>query len=154
MKKVQLTKDGYDALEKEHLELVNLKKQKAIDRLQKARAMGDLSENSEYSAAKEDLAFIEGRIRELETLLKQAEIVNQKQANGKINIGCKVTVLKDGTKEIYTIVGEFEANPMEKKLSATSPIGKALLGKKIGETVKVDVPVGKLTYQIIDIKNG
>lgn len=152
MKKIQLTQDGYEALKSEYGGLTNGKKQQAIDRLQKARAMGDLSENSEYTAAKEDLAFIEGRIRELETLLQTAEIVEQKAVNGHIDIGCVVTLDKEGDLEKFTIVGEFEADPMERKLSSTSPIGSALLGKKKGDVVQVEVPAGKLTYKIVEVQ--
>lgn len=152
MKKVQFTKDGYEALKKELQELSSNKKQKAIDRLQRARAMGDLSENSEYTAAKEDLAFIEGRVRELEVLLSNGTIVEHSKTNGHIDIGCTVFVSKDGQEEQFTIVGEFEADPMDKKLSSTSPIGSALLGKRKGDTVEVEVPAGRLLYKIIDVK--
>jgi transcription elongation factor GreA len=151
MKKVQLTQEGYDALKTEYSELTNGKRQKSIDRLQKARSMGDLSENSEYTAAKEDLAFIEGRIQELETLMQSATIVQQHNNNGHIDIGCIVTLGKAGQTEKFTIVGEFEADPMERRLSSTSPIGSALLGKKKGDTVHIEVPAGKLTYLIVDI---
>lgn len=151
MKKIQLTQDGYDALKTEHQELINEKRQKGIDRLQKARAMGDLSENSEYTAAKEDLAFIEGRIQELDTLMETATIIEHQQSNGHVDIGCIVTLDKNGQIEKFTIVGEFEADPMERRLSSTSPIGSALLGKKKGETVHIDVPAGKLTYKIVDV---
>jgi transcription elongation factor GreA len=154
MKKYQITQDGYTKLEKELEELTKKKRPKAITRLQTARAMGDLSENSEYTAAKEDLAFIEGRIQELEELMKNAQIVSHLSDSTLIDVGCSVTVEKDGEKVNYFIVGEFEANPMENKLSHSSPIGKALLGKKIGELVSVEVPAGKLVYKILDIKNS
>lgn len=152
MKSVQLTQDGYDVLKKEYDDLVTSKRQKGIDRLQKARAMGDLSENSEYTAAKEDLAFIEGRIQELEYLLENAKIIEQHGDNGHVDIGCVVTVDKDGQLEKFTIVGEFEADPMDRKLSSTSPIGSALIGRKKGEIVEVEVPAGKLIYKILDVK--
>lgn len=137
----------------EHEELVKNKKQKAIDRLQKARAMGDLSENSEYTAAKEDLAFIEGRIMELATLLNNVEIIEEAISSASVvDVGRKVLVeSRHGTHE-YIIVGEFEADPMNKKLSHTSPIGKALVGKKKGQKVKVVVPAGEIEYTIVEIK--
>lgn len=151
MNKIQFTKDGYKQLQAELDDLQKVRRPAAVDRLAKARAMGDLSENSEYTAAKEDLAFIEGRIQEIEELIKNAEIIDVKAQDG-ISIGVEVTVEKDGKEETYSIVGEFEADPMQKKLSATSPIGKALIGKKEGDMVEVEVPAGKLKYKILKIK--
>lgn len=148
--KIQFTKDGYKKLKAELSELQSTQRPAAVDRLQKARAMGDLSENSEYTAAKEELAFVEGRIKEIEELMKRAEIVESQSTPG-ISIGVDVTVERDGREETYSIVGEFEADPMQKKLSATSPIGQALLGKKEGDMVEVEVPAGKLHYKILKI---
>jgi transcription elongation factor GreA len=152
MASTQLTQDGYKKLVSELDELKDKKKPLAIDRLQKARAMGDLRENNEYAAAKEDLAFIEGRIRELEELIKNAEVVQAATDTNKVQIGDTVIVKQNGKKETYTIVGEFEADPMQKKLSNSSPIGKALLGKELGETINVDVPVGTIKFEILEIK--
>lgn len=152
MKNIQVTQEGFDNMQKELDELINIKKPETVERLQKARAMGDLRENSEYSASKEELAFIEGRILELEVLIQKAEIVSAATSGNGIQIGCSVIVEKDGNNEEFAIVGEFEANPMERKLSSTSPIGSALLGKKIGETVEVEVPAGKLIYKIVEVK--
>lgn len=154
MTAIQFTKEGFDNLKKEYADLTTTTRPKAIDRLTKARAMGDLSENSEYTAAKEDLAFVEGRVRELEELMKNAEVVESSATKGIVDIGHVVLVVKDGIEEQYTIVGEFEANPMERKLSTTSPIGSALLGKKKGDAVEIEVPAGKLIYKILDIKNA
>src|SRR3989344_8155539 len=153
MKQTQLTKDGLNNLKKELSLLMQTKRPSTIERLQKARAMGDLSENSEYSAAKEELAFVEGRIKEVEELLKNAEVTNGSLSGG-IEIGSQVTVDKNGSLETYFIVGEFEADPLTKKLSSTSPIGSALLGKKLGDTVEVNVPVGTLKYIIKEIKKN
>lgn len=152
MQKTQLTKDGYEKLKNELDELVKNKKPYAIDRLQTARSMGDLSENSEYSAAKEDLAFVEGRVREIEEILKNVEIIENHNHAATVSLGSTITVELNGIKSDLNIVGEFEADPMEKKLSSTSPIGKALLGRKIGELVTVEVPDGKITYKILAIK--
>lgn len=149
--KIQFTQEGFDNLKLEHEDLVGTRRAKAVDRLAKARAMGDLSENSEYSAAKEELAFVEGRIKEVEELLKKAEIIHSKASDG-ITVGTDVIVEKDGKEETFSIVGEFEANPLNKKLSSTSPIGKSLLGKKEGDIVIVEVPAGKLKYKILKIK--
>lgn len=152
MKKTQLTKEGYEKIKQEYEELKNKKRQQAIDRLQKARAMGDLSENSEYHAAKEELALVEGRIRELEEILANTEVVEHKNAGLEVQIGNHVIIEVDGEKDEFEIVGEFEADPINKKLSQTSPVGKALLGKKVGEKVDIESPAGKITYTIIDIK--
>lgn len=153
MKPVQLTKNGYENLKKELEELENIKRKKAVNRLQKARAMGDLSENSEYTAAKEELEFIERRIAEIKEILHQAEIIEVKQNEKKIvQIGSSVIVEINGKKELFQIVGDFEANPMEKKLSHTSPIGQALINKKEGDWVEINVPAGKIKYKIVEIK--
>lgn len=149
---IQLTQDGFAKIQQELKELIESGRENAVNRLQKARAMGDLRENSEYTAAKEDLAFIEGRIRELEMLLENAEVVVPSTKNSGIQIGCSVIVEKEGKEEEYAIVGEFEANPLERKLSTTSPIGKALVGKKVGEIITVEVPAGKLIYKIVEIR--
>ena len=153
MKKFQFTPDGFKKLELEYDELLKTKRPAAVTRLAKARSMGDLSENSEYSAAKEELAFVEGRIKEIEELMKNAEVIDAKLTDS-IEIGTEVTVEKDGNNETFYIVGEFEADPMTKKLSSTSPIGSTLLGKKLGETVEVEVPVGTLKYKIKEIKKA
>lgn len=152
MNKVQLTKQGYDRLQLELKELVDQKRPHAVERLQKARAMGDLSENSEYSAAKEELAFVEGRIREVETLIKNADVVEIRHNGEVISLGDRVTVQNNGSREEFFIVGEFEADPMQKKLSNTSPIGRSLLGKKVGDSVEVEVPAGKIQYKVVDIQ--
>ncbi len=152
MKKVSLTKEGYEALQKELKDLKDTKRHAAVERLQKARAMGDLSENSEYSAAKEDLALVEGRVQELETILRDVEITDHHIATQVVELGNSVIIERNGEKSEFHIVGEYEADPLNKKLSQTSPIGKALLGKKIGETVEVKAPAGITLYKILDIK--
>lgn len=152
MKKVQLTQEGFNNLQKELKDLQENKKPFAIERLSKARAMGDLSENSEYAAAKEDLSFVEGRIQEVEQILKTAEVVSNHNGNHAVDVGTTVIVEADGKQDVFQIVGEFEADPMNKKLSHTSPIGKALTGKKVGDIVEVQIPAGKIQYKILEIK--
>lgn len=152
MKKIQLTREGYEKLQKEYRTLKDTARQSAVERLQKARAMGDLKENSEYSAAKEDLALVEGRIQELETILKDVVITNQHGDSLVVELGNKVVVEHDGKESEFDIVGEFEADPMNGKLSQSSPIGKALLDRKVGDTVEVVIPAGKTSYKIISIK--
>jgi transcription elongation factor GreA len=114
--------------------------------------MGDLRENNEYTAAKEDLGLIEGRIQELEELIKNAEVVTSDVDTEVVQIGNMVIVDRDGNKETYTIVGEFEADPMNKKLSNSSPIGKALLGKKKGDVANVKAPAGSMKMKVVEIK--
>ncbi len=152
MNKVQLTQSGLEKLQQELAELKDGKRTKAVQRLHDARAMGDLSENSEYTAAKEDLSFIDGRILEIEHMLKDVEIIENTTQSSKVSLGSFIKVNVNDTDENLQIVGEFEADPMNKKLSSTSPIGKALLNKKVGETIEVKVPAGVMKYKILAIK--
>lgn len=150
-KKIYLTKEGLEALKKEFDELRNQKRPQVVQRVAAAREMGDLSENAEYSAAREELSFIDGRIEELEELLKQVAVIDDKAATNQVTLGSTVTVKHNGNKIAYEVVGEWEADPTEKKISHESPLGKALMGKKIGETVEVKAPAGKITYTVIEI---
>lgn len=146
--KIQFTADGLSEIQSELAELKGAKLTAAIDRVARARDFGDLSENAEYHAAKEELAFIEGRIEELEDIVNRAQVVNGKQQSDAVNIGCKVTVAVDGKSNTYEIVGEWEADPLKKKISHTSPLGQALVGKKKGERVEFEAPAGKVVYHI------
>lgn len=150
--KIQLTQEGYDNLKVELDELLKNKKPAAVSRLSRARSMGDLAENSEYHAAKEELAFVAGRITEVETILKNADVVSSVRTVNKISLGSKVKVTSDKGEEEFEIVGEFEANPIEKKLSSTSPIGLALIGKAVGEKAEVAAPAGNKSYTVVEIK--
>lgn len=147
-----LTQEGYEKLKKEYEELKGEKRQKAVERLQKARAMGDLSENSEYTSAREELSFVDTRIKEIEEILEKSQIVGKSPNKEVVDIGDTVEVQVDGKRESFTIVGELETDLAQKKLSYTSPIGKALLGKKKGDQVEILIPVGKVVYKILDIK--
>lgn len=149
---VIITKEGLTKLKAEYDELLT-KRQLAVDRVAKAREMGDLSENAEYQSAREELSFTDGRLAELEEMLKDAKAVTiSNNHKHQVNVGCKVTVHVNGKKDIFYMVGEWEANPMEKKISHVSPLGQALLGKKVGEKVEVDAPVGKIVYTITNIE--
>lgn len=134
----------------EYDHLLNTKRPEVVERLANARNQGDLTENSEYTAAKQDLAFIDGRISELEAVLHEAKVISG-HSKKKVDIGCKVTLTVSGKKDIFTIVGEWEADPMQKKISHSSPLGKALLGRKPGEKVEVEAPAGKIVYKILHI---
>lgn len=150
---ITMTQQGYDALVTELQELKEEKLPKAIARLALARSQGDLSENSEYHAAKEDLAMLQGRISELEYLIAQAKVVAPSKPNGKVSLGSKV-IVQVGTKSgahTFHIVGEFEADPMKQKISEKSPLGQALIGKKAGESIDVEAPAGKVVYKIKEV---
>jgi transcription elongation factor GreA len=147
--KVQMTQTGLDELTEE-LNKLKEKEPTAVDRVTKAREFGDLSENSEYHASREDVAFILGRIEELEDMVARAVVVDS-HVKGQVDIGCEVTVHASGQEHTFTIVGEFEADPIKKKISHDSPLGKALMGKKVGETVEFEAPVGKVTYEVKQI---
>lgn len=150
-KKIYLTKEGLDELKKEHEELTKVKRPDVLERVSQARSMGDLSENAEYVAAREELSFIDGRIEELEELTKQAVLIQETHSKGQVKLGSTVTVNIKGKKEVFTVVGEWEADPHEKKISHESPLGKALLGKKVGEKVEVEAPAGIVIYTIASV---
>jgi len=146
-----LTKQGLQELQVEYKDLVANKRPAAVARLADARDLGDLSENSEYASAKQDLVFIDGRIAELEEILHGAKIITS-HPKGFVDVGCKVTIHMNGKKDVFHVVGEWEADPSNKKISHSSPLGKALMGKKVGETAQVEAPVGKVLYKIIEIE--
>ncbi|MEI6690300.1 MAG: transcription elongation factor GreA [bacterium] len=146
--KIQFTKSGISEIHSEIDELKNQKLPVAIERVARARDFGDLSENAEYHSAKEELSFIEGRIEELEELVGKAEVVEDASPKDGVGIGCRVTVEISGKQHTYEVVGEWEADPMKKKISHTSPLGLALLGKKKGDSVEIEAPAGKVIYKI------
>ena len=152
LKKVRLTKEGYEKLDAELNELRVNKRKEIADKIREARAQGDLSENAEYDAAKDEQSEIEGRIEEIETIMKNYEIVENAQ-NGKIGIGSEIVVKDvdmDETMELR-IVGVSEVNPLEGDISEDSPIGKALKGKEAGDVVIVDSPAGPIKYDILSV---
>lgn len=149
-----LTEEGLEELKKEYDHLLNGKRPELVVRIAQAREAGDLAENSEYTAAREDLAFVDGRIAEIESILTSVKTIKHTKnvKTSKVDIGCKVHLNINGKEAMYTIVGEWEANPAEQKISHESPLGKALLGKEVGETVEVLAPAGKVAYQILTIE--
>lgn len=151
MKKIQLTRDGYSNLQSELADLQTVKHPVTVDKLQKARAMGDLKENSAYQSAREELAQLDGRILEVEYILNNAEIIVTTVSDALITPGKKIEVDVNGTKKTISIVGEFESDSMNGKISTTSPIGAALLGKKVGDKVEVSTPGGTIAYTILSI---
>ena len=154
-KKIFLTKEGLEALKKEHAELAKGKRPQVLARLSAARDMGDLSENAEYTAARDELSFIDGRIDELEELLKEVQVISDDtNTSGKVTIqlGSTVMLHHHNKKEEYTLVGEWEADPAEKKISHESPLGKALIGKAEGEKIEVTAPAGKVVYTVVSVR--
>jgi len=155
-KKIYLTKEGLADLQKEYDELTKVKRPELLDRVSQARNQGDLSENAEYTAARDELNFVDGRIEEIDDLLKQATLIEDTTKSGGANavvaLGSKVTVKVGKKEELFTVVGEWEADPTNKKISHESPLGKALLGKSKGEEVEVDAPAGKVVYTVVSVK--
>ena len=151
-KKYLLTPQGLEKLNKELKELVENKRKEVIERIREAAAHGDLSENADYAQAREEQSFIEGRIAEIEEIVKNAEIIAQGGHGNNVTIGSSVTVKVNGVEKQYAIVGSNEANPKEGKISNESMVGQALLGRKTGEKFKITAPAGEVEYEIVSIK--
>lgn len=150
-----LTKEGYDKIVAELDELVSVKRAEVAERIKEAISYGDISENAEYDSAKNEQAELEERINQLEEMLRKAKIVQEEDVKGdKVNIGLKVTVkdIDTGDKEVFSIVGATESDPFNGKISTESSVGKALIGKKKGETVAIEVPDGIINYKIMKIE--
>lgn len=147
-----MTKEGLAKLEKSLAKLEG-QRPKAVQRVEAARQMGDLRENSEYHAAREDLALLEAQIDELAEILANSQIVAAK-ANGNSSIGLEsqVVVAQNGNKLTYQLVGEHESDPLQGKISYASPLGQALMDKKVGDKVIAKTPAGEVEYKIISIK--
>lgn len=156
-KEVLLTLGGLKKLEEELEYLKSVKRREVAERIKEAIGFGDLSENSEYEDAKNEQAFIEGRILALEKTLRHARVIDtQELPDNVVSLGSKVTVrdVDSGEELTYEIVGSLEADPAEMKISAQSPVGKALLGREAGSLVEIQVPDGTLRYQILNISKG
>jgi transcription elongation factor GreA len=151
---VLLTKEGYEKIVAEYDDLVSVKRAEVAARIKEAREFGDISENAEYDAAKNEQAELEERINKLENMMRKAKIIEEGKTNrSKVNIGSKVTVKDTKTKktEDYIIVGSTEADPFEGKISNESKVGEALIGHKVGEKVQIEVPSGLIEYEVISI---
>lgn len=151
---ILLTKEGYDKVVAEHEELVSVRRKEVSERLKEAISYGDLSENSEYDAAKNAQAELEERIHKLETMIRKAKIINEAEmSSDQVNVGLKVKVkdVDSGEEMQFVIVGSTEADPFEGKISNESLVGQNLLGKKIGDKVEIMVPDGTLNYEVVDI---
>jgi len=154
-KEVLLTPDGLKRLEEELENLKSVKRREVAERIKIAIGYGDISENSEYEDAKNEQAFIEGRIITLEKMLRNARIINNEEIDLEtVGVGSTVIVedMEYGDTMEYTIVGTAESDPGRNRISNESPVGKAIIGKKKGTTVEVNVPAGIIQYKIVDIK--
>ncbi|AGK55014.1 transcription elongation factor GreA [Bacillus sp. 1NLA3E] len=150
-----MTQAGKEKLEHELEQLKTVKRKEVVERIKIARSFGDLSENSEYDSAKEEQAFVEGRITTLENMIRNAKIIEEDEMNSDtVALGRSVTFIElpDGEEETYAIVGSAEADPFEGKISNDSPIAKSLLGRKVGDQVSVQTPGGEMNVRITSIK--
>lgn len=150
-----MTQAGKEKLEQELEYLKTVKRKEVVERIKIARSFGDLSENSEYDSAKEEQAFVEGRITTLENMIRNAKIIEEDtENNSTVSLGKSVTFIElpDGEEETYTIVGSAEADPFEGRISNDSPMAKSLLGKQVGDEVTVQTPGGEMVVKIIKVK--
>ncbi|MDR5709113.1 MAG: transcription elongation factor GreA [Armatimonadota bacterium] len=153
MEEIFLTPVGFRKLEEELEYLKTVRRREVAERIRQAKEFGDLSENSEYEDAKNEQAFVEGRIRELEMLLRNARVIAENGSNGTVEIGSRVRLRECGTGEEFEfqIVGSAEADPTQNRISHKSPVGQAVLGRRPGEVVEVQTPGGRAVYEIVQI---
>lgn len=150
---VFVTKEGLKNLKDELSDLVNVQRIRILEDLKSARALGDLSENGMYSAAKDKQSFLEGRIREIESILKNAVVIEKNTGkDAKIDLGSHVTLETQKLKVSYSIVGVEEVNFSENKISHESPLGKALIGKSAGDIIEIEAPMGAVRYKVLEVK--
>ncbi|HOJ76663.1 MAG TPA: transcription elongation factor GreA [Bacillota bacterium] len=154
-KEVILTLDGLAKLEKELEHLKTVRRREVAERIRQALEFGDISENSEYEDAKNEQGFIEGRILSIEKMLRNAKVIDDSEGNtGVVTVGSTVKLVEvNGGAEVeYTVVGSAEADPLKFKISNESPVGRSLMGQKVGSIVNVTVPIGTIQYKILEIK--
>lgn len=150
MKKMyQITDEGKRELEAEHAELVS-RRGEIADKIADARDFGDLSENAEYDSAREEQGLLESRISEIEDILLNAELIKATKSS-KVVLGSKVALKYGKNTTTYSVVGPVEADPLEGKISNESPLGEALMGKKVGDTATINTPKGEITYEIVTL---
>lgn len=146
-----LTPEGLERLKEELRNLKQVRRKEIADKIERAKELGDLSENAEYQEAKDEQAFVEGRIIELDTILNTATIVTSPGGTKQVSIGNTVRVRQNGDERTYTIVGANEADPTGGKISNESPLGRSLIGRRVGESLEVQVPKGTVTYKVVEI---
>lgn len=157
MDKIPMTQDGYNVLEKELNDLKSVQRPNVIEAIAVAREHGDLKENAEYHAAREQQSFIEGRIQELESVTSSAQIIDPTTFTGDtVKFGASVLIVDEDTdvEVSYAIVGHYEANADENRISIQAPISRALIGKSVGDSVEVRTPQGVRTYEILEVQFG
>ena len=150
-KTTYISKDGLEKLRAEHDEMVSVRRPEIAQRIHDAKEHGDLSENAEYEDAKNEQAFVEGRIQTLESMIKNATLIDEHHSTDHVQIGSTVSVDSDDGAQSFTIVGSAEAKPADGRISNESPVGRALLGRKKGDKVVVKVPAGDFSYTIVEI---
>jgi transcription elongation factor GreA len=147
-----LSKEGLAKLQAELIELRGGRRNEVADRIAAAREFGDLSENAEYEEAKNEQAFLEGRIATIEALIHNAEIIGDAPTSGKVGMGSRVRIrYDDGEEDSYTLVGSSEANPAQGKISHESPVGAAAMGHMVGDRVSAPVPRGTISFEIVSV---
>lgn len=151
-KKFFLTQEGHEHLESEYNKLIKVQRPAIIERIQRAREFGDLAENSEYDAAKEEQSLLEARIQELEKVLTHSQLAETRIKSDFVTLGSTVVVEVDTEKEEFMIVGTIEADPSKKKISSESPVGASLMGAQVGDEVEVATPLVRAKYKILEIK--
>ncbi|OGL73973.1 hypothetical protein A3C96_00130 [Candidatus Uhrbacteria bacterium RIFCSPHIGHO2_02_FULL_60_10] len=143
--------EGLEKMKEELKFLKTEKRRELTERIEKAKELGDLRENADYQEAKEELSMVEGRILEIESSQKRAVVIEKRQSD-MVALGSVVTVVVNGREKIFSVVGSHEANPLEGRISNESPLGKVLLGKKVGDTAEVQAPSGSVRYEIKAVK--
>ncbi len=154
MRKILVTEEGYKRLQDELEYLVRKKRREVAERLKEAKEFGDLTENSEYEDAKNEQAFVEGRIAQINEILSRAEIIAGNNTSEAVGVGSLVTLRDVVSGELfeYRLVSSIESDPLNNLISYESPLGTAILNRKLGEKVKVEIPHGELEYEIVDVK--
>lgn len=150
-KEIIITSEGLLKLEAELKDLSQVRRPEIINRIKTAKELGDLSENAEYTAAKEEQSFIEGRIQEIEEITKHVKVVTNGGHKDIISVGSNITIEIEGDTDVFEIVGSTESDPANGKISTDSPVGQALLGHKAKDIVKISTPDGSVTYKIITV---
>ncbi len=151
-KKIVITKDGLVKLQSELDHLISTRREEVASAIKRAREMGGTENNAEYEDAKNDQAFVEGKILTLENIIKHAEVIESPAQPGIVELGDKVLIQnQDGKIDQFTLVGSAESNPAEGKISNESPVGRALLGKKVGNKIEVATPAGKVKLMILEV---
>lgn len=151
-KEILVTAKGLEKLQTELRDFKEVRRPEVINRIKAAKELGDLSENAEYATAKEEQSFIEGRIQELEQIVKRARVVANTNGGKTIQTGSRATVEIGGEDMVFEIVGQTEADPVNNRISLDSPVGQALLGHKAGERVKVQTPDGAASYKVLKVE--